>query len=117
MSAPVQVGPAPSGAGPGSSAPPVRDYPAALTVEPRTYLTGREREALLLAANGYTNRAIGRALGVGEETVKTRMQKVLRKLRVNDRAQAVAVALRLGVLSLDEITVPAGANSGYRDSA
>ncbi|MDX2658299.1 LuxR C-terminal-related transcriptional regulator [Streptomyces scabiei] len=117
MTAPVQDSPAPSGAGPVPPAPPVRDYPAALTVEPRTYLTGREREALLLAANGHTNRAIGRALGLGEETVKTRMRKILRKLRVNDRAQAVAVALRLGVLSLDDITVPEGANAGYRDSA
>jgi DNA-binding NarL/FixJ family response regulator len=95
----------------------MRVHPPALTAPPRTFLTSRERQALVLAANGFTNRAIGRQLGIGEETVKTRMQKVLRKLRVNDRAQAVAVALRIGVLSLDEIAVPAGANCGYRDPA
>jgi DNA-binding NarL/FixJ family response regulator len=95
----------------------MRIHPRSLTTEPRTYLTTRERQALVLAANGHTNRAIGRALGIGEETVKTRMQSILRKLRVNDRAQAVAVALRLGVLGMDDITVPAGANCGYRDPA
>jgi DNA-binding NarL/FixJ family response regulator len=95
----------------------MRVHPRSLTTEPRTYLTSRERQALVLAANGHTNRSIGRQLGVGEETVKTRMQSILRKLRVNDRAQAVAVALRIGVLRLEEIDVPAGANAGYRDPA
>jgi DNA-binding NarL/FixJ family response regulator len=84
--------------------------------EPRTYLTTRERQALVLAANGNTNRAIGRALGIGEETVKTRMQAVLRKLRVNDRAQAVAVSLAIGVLSVDDIDIPRAANQGYRNA-
>jgi DNA-binding NarL/FixJ family response regulator len=94
----------------------MRVHPRSLTTQPRTYLTARERQALLLAANGHTNRAIGRLLGIGEETVKTRMQSVLRKLRVNDRTQAATVALRLGVLRMDEIDVPDGANSGYRDA-
>lgn len=95
---------------------PMRVHPAALAVaEPRTYITARERQVLVLAANGHTNRAIAHALGLGEETVKTRMRKILRKLRVGDRAQAVAVALRIGLLRLDEIEVPAGANAGYRD--
>ena len=75
------------------------------------------RQALVLAANGNTNRAIGRALGIGEETVKTRMQSILRKLRANDRTQAVAVALRLGLIRLDEIAFPPGANRGYLERA
>lgn len=115
MTAPVQVGPLSSGGGPVPSVHPLRVYPRR-SDEPRTYLTARERQALVLAANGYTNRAIGRELGVGEEAVNTRMQSIRRKLRVNDRAQAVAVAIRLEVLSLDEITIPAGANRGYRDA-
>jgi hypothetical protein len=45
------------------------------------------------------------------------MQSVLRKLRVGDRTQAVAVALRMGLLALDEVEIPAGANRGYRDPA
>jgi ATP/maltotriose-dependent transcriptional regulator MalT len=97
--------------------PAVRDYPPSLTAVPRTYLTRRERQALVLAANGYTNQAIARQLGVGLETVKTRMKSILAKLRVGDRAQAVAVGLKLGLIGLDEVAVPEGANRGYRDSA
>ena len=95
----------------------MRVHPRALTTEPRTFLTTREKAALVLAANGKTNAAIARALGLGEETVKSRMQVIRRKLRAQDRTQAVAVALVLGVLSVDDIVVPAGANSGYRNSA
>jgi hypothetical protein len=54
---------------------------------------------------------------VGLETVKTRMKSILAKLRVGDRAQAVAVGLKLGLIGLDEVAVPEGANRGYRDSA
>lgn len=117
MTAPVQVGPSPSGGGPFPSAQHIRDYPKSLTVEPRTYMTTRERQVLVLVANGNTNRAIARALGLGEETVKTRMQSILKKLRVNDRAQAAAVGLRLGLIRMDEVEIPAGANRGYRDPA
>lgn len=92
----------------------MRVHPPRLTTEPRTYLTRRERDALVLAANGHTNQAIARRLGVGVETVKTRMKSILAKLRVNDRTQAVAVGLRLGLIGLDEVAVPAGANQGYR---
>lgn len=93
----------------------MRIHPRALTTEPRTYLTTREKDALVLAANGKTNAAIARALGLNVETVKSRMQSILRKLRASDRTQAVAVALRLGVLSMDDIAIPPGANRGYRD--
>lgn len=92
----------------------MRVHPPRLTAEPRTFLTRREREALVLAANGHTNQAIARSLGLGVETVKTRMKSILAKLRVNDRAQAVAVALKLELIRLDEVVVPAGANRGYR---
>ncbi|MFM9373212.1 response regulator transcription factor [Streptomyces sp. Da 82-17] len=111
MTAPVQ--PAPATNWPVTAAHPVRAYPRTLAVEPRTFLTAREKATLILAANGNTNRAIGKAMGIGEETVKTRMQAILRKLRVNDRAQAVAVALRLELIDLDDVVVPHGANAGY----
>jgi DNA-binding NarL/FixJ family response regulator len=84
-------------------------------VEPRTYLTRRERQVLVLVANGNTNRAIANAQGLSEETVKTRVKSILRKLRVNDRAQAAAVGIRLELIRLDEVEIPAGANRGYRD--
>lgn len=115
MSAPMQVGPSPEGGGPGPSIALLRTHPRSLTAAPRTYLTARERETLALAANGKTNLAIARAQGVSEETVKSRMQILRRKLRAQDRAHAVAVALALGVLSLDAVVVPTDANRGYRE--
>ena len=115
MTAPVQVGPSSSRGGPVPSRA-IRDYPRTLAAPPRTSLTGRQIQVLRLAANGNTNRAIGRELGISEESVKTHMQAALRKLRVWDRAQAVAVALRLGLIRLEDIEVPRGANFNYRDS-
>jgi DNA-binding NarL/FixJ family response regulator len=96
--------------------PAVRAYPTR-TTEPRSYVTARQRQILTLAANGNTNRGIGRALGIGEEAVKSQMQKVLRKLRADDRTQAVAVALRLGLISLEDVAVPPHANQGYHHTA
>jgi DNA-binding CsgD family transcriptional regulator len=110
--APARPGPT---TGPGPAGHHMRVHPRALTAEPRTFLTAREKAALVLAANGKTNAAIARALGLNVETVKSRMQSILRKLRASDRTQAVAVALVIGVLSVDDITVPPGANQGYRN--
>ena len=96
---------------------PARAYPRSGGREPRTYLTAREKDVLFFMANGHTNRQIGRALGLSEDTIKTRVGKVLRKLRVHDRAHAVAVALRMGLLDLEAVEVPPGANCGYLGSA
>jgi LuxR family transcriptional regulator of spore coat protein len=71
-----------------------------------TALTRRQREVLLLAANGNTNAAIARWLGVKPHSVAEILTVAYRRLGVSDRAQAVAVALRLGVLDLDEIALP-----------
>lgn len=86
--------------------PPPRAHPR--RHQPRPILTPRLRQVLALAANGNTNRAIGRQLGTDEDTVKTQMRTILRLLHVDDRAQATAVALRLGVLDLADIRIPAG---------
>jgi len=59
-------------------------------------LSRRESEVLELMVNGQTNRAIAARLMLGEETIKTHVRSIYRKLGVNDRAQAVAVALREG---------------------
>ncbi|WP_228994361.1 LuxR C-terminal-related transcriptional regulator [Streptomyces sp. DH8] len=116
MTAPARTGPSPSGGGPAVSPHPARTLPRR-PKQPRAYITARERDVLRLAANGSTNRLIGRQLGVGEEAVKSAMQSILRKLRVNDRAQAVAVALRLGLLDLSDVVVPEGANQGWGNAA
>lgn len=63
----------------------------------RLSLTQRESEVLALIVAGLTNGAIAGRLVVGEETVKSHVRAVYRKLDVADRAGAVARALREGL--------------------
>ena len=60
-------------------------------------LSLREIQVLQWVKNGKTNEEIGQILGISPPTVKNHMQKILRKLNVSNRAQAVGkgVALRL----------------------
>jgi DNA-binding NarL/FixJ family response regulator len=61
-------------------------------------LTEREHEVLRLVAEGNTNAAVGRALFIGQATVKTHLLNVYAKLGVSDRAAAVDAAHRRGIL-------------------
>jgi DNA-binding NarL/FixJ family response regulator len=63
----------------------------------RLGLTQRESEVLSLLVAGLSNRAVAARLVLGEETVKSHVRAVLRKLGVADRTAAVAAALREGV--------------------
>jgi DNA-binding NarL/FixJ family response regulator len=63
----------------------------------RLGLTQRESEVLSLMVAGASNRAIAAKLVVGEETVKSHVRGIYRKLDVTDRAAAVAKALREGL--------------------
>ena len=65
-------------------------------------LTAREREVLVLLANGATQDGIASTLVVSPKTVATHIQRTLAKLGVHSRAQAVAVAYRAGLL-MDEV--------------
>jgi DNA-binding CsgD family transcriptional regulator len=60
-----------------------------------TLLTAREREVLELMAEGMTNTQIAAALVVSEGTVKSHVKRILRKLHVSNRAEAVARYLHL----------------------
>jgi DNA-binding NarL/FixJ family response regulator len=60
-------------------------------------LTQRESEVLGLLVAGLSNRAIASKLVLSEETVKSHVRAIFRKLEVSDRASAVAVALREGI--------------------
>ena len=63
----------------------------------RLGLSQRESEVLGLIVAGLSNRAIAGKLVIGDETVKSHTRAIYRKLGVNDRAGAVAAALREGV--------------------
>ncbi|WP_425843114.1 response regulator [Agrococcus sp. TSP3-2-1] len=65
---------------------------------PALALSAREREVLERMKAGATNAAIGRALFIGEATVKTHVQSIFAKLGVRDRTSAVAVAIERGLL-------------------
>lgn len=63
---------------------------------PLHLLTRRECEVLQLLADGKSNRAIGDSLYISEKTVKNHVSNILQKMNVNDRTQAVVVAIKNG---------------------
>jgi DNA-binding NarL/FixJ family response regulator len=63
----------------------------------RQGLTQRESEILSFVVTGLSNRAIATKLVIGDETVKSHLRSIYRKLGVSDRAGAVATALREGI--------------------
>jgi DNA-binding NarL/FixJ family response regulator len=63
-------------------------------------LTPRELEVLTLMARGKRNKEIGGELSIAEDTVKMHVKNILAKLEVNDRTEAVTIAMRRGILHL-----------------
>ncbi len=65
---------------------------------PAGVLSPREQEVLRELACGRTNREIGESLGIGEETVKTHVARILSKLGLQHRTQLALYALKAGLL-------------------
>ena len=70
--------------------------------EPLHPLTSRELDVLRYLPTRLSNIDIGARLRISQNTVKTHLKDIYRKLRVSSRNDAVVVAVRLGVLSLTE---------------
>jgi len=68
----------------------------------REDLTSRELEVLELLAQGSTNKQIGQALKISDNTVRCHVVNIMEKLQVSDRTEAVANALKKGVLASTE---------------
>lgn len=65
----------------------------------RSDLTARELQILELIAQGSTNKQIAKALDISDNTVRHHVNNIMEKLHVSDRTEAVATALRNGVLA------------------
>ncbi len=88
----LSQGPQPSKPKAGSASPDVG------TTDGATGISAREVEVLTLIGRGRSNREIGEALQIGDQTVKNHVTTILRKLGVSDRTQAVVEAIRTGVM-------------------
>jgi DNA-binding NarL/FixJ family response regulator len=73
--------------------------PSAETRRQLDRLTERERQVLLLVAQGRSNAEIADLLVIAESTAKTHVKRVLAKIDVHDRAQAVVFAYRSGLIT------------------
>jgi len=89
---------------PAISAPLLDEFLALQTEERRPFdlLTPREREVLQLIAEGHTNTAIARMMNVTVKTVEKHRTSLMSKLRVHDVAGLVRVAIKQGLVFLDE---------------
>ena len=74
--------------------------PALLRVTlPASRLTERELDVLRLLAEGFPHEEIGKTLGISSETVRTHLRKASDRLGASTRTQAVATALRMGLIT------------------
>lgn len=77
-----------------------QEVAAELVEHARDDLTPREVDVLRLIANGNGNKQIADQLSVGEASVKSHVANILSKLGANDRAHAVTIGLKRGIIEL-----------------
>jgi two-component system NarL family response regulator len=68
----------------------------------RSNLTAREHQVLQLVAKGLTNKEIGRAFGISDNTARNHVNSIIEKLEVSDRTEAATIAMRQGLVSMTD---------------
>jgi DNA-binding NarL/FixJ family response regulator len=71
--------------------------------DPYEHLSEREREVLLLAAVGHTNREIARTLHLSEQTVHNYRANVMEKLELHDRVELLKYSVRRGLVKVSDL--------------
>ncbi|MBD0020796.1 hypothetical protein GII33_19405 [Gordonia pseudamarae] len=85
--------------------PPIRPVPIAAT-PPKNMLTARERQVIAHICTGATNRQIARALAVSEQTVKSHLKRIFKKLGATTRAEAIALYAETALTGSGTVTDP-----------
>lgn len=88
----------PAGVGGGDQGP--KEAGVKYIHQPNSPLTRREAEVLRLLAEGKSNKSIGEMLFISEKTVKNHVSSILQKMEVEDRTQAVIIAIKNGWVTL-----------------
>jgi two-component system nitrate/nitrite response regulator NarL len=70
--------------------------------EPFAQLTSRERQVLVLIAEGQSNKEIANRLGIGVRTIETHRERIMRRLDIHSVAGLTKFAIANGMVSLDE---------------
>jgi DNA-binding NarL/FixJ family response regulator len=70
--------------------------------EPFAQLTSREREVLILIAEGKSNKEIANKLGIGVRTIETHRERIMRRLDIHSVAGLTKFAIANGMISLEE---------------
>jgi DNA-binding NarL/FixJ family response regulator len=68
----------------------------------RSSLTCRELEILKMLAKGLTNKQIGHALGISDNTVRNHVNSIIEKLEVSDRTEAATTAIQRGLIGVED---------------
>lgn len=68
----------------------------------RSLLKEREIVILRMIAKGFSNREIAQALVISDQTVRSYVSRILNKLHLSNRSQAVLYAMRAGIVDLNE---------------
>jgi two-component system NarL family response regulator len=68
----------------------------------RSDLTARELEILKMLSKGLTNKQIGHALGISDNTVKNHVNSIIEKLEVSDRTEAATTAIQRGLITVED---------------